>query len=161
MQLQLGVAQRLELLAERAVGGGPRLLDFADLAVHLFKRFAQGLDQGLDRLLALLQLPARLLLQLGERLLCLFEKIGAVGPQRVRRERLELVGQPFMGAVLGGQLGRQLGVGAARRSPSARAPASSASAFWLRSWPRAGARPGGLPAAAPEQHQDRAANQGK
>lgn len=52
LKLELGGAERLELLAERTVGGGAGFFDFGDLAVHFFEGFAEWFDEGVDRDLA-------------------------------------------------------------------------------------------------------------
>ena len=44
----------------------------------------------------MVEFSGRLLLEVCEYLLRLLEKIGAIGSQRVRRERLEFVGDPLM-----------------------------------------------------------------
>ena len=81
--MKLGGAEGLELLAECAVSGGAGLFDFGDLAVHFFKGFAEGFDEGVDGDLAFFEVAGGLGLELGEGLLGLLEEIGAVGAKGV------------------------------------------------------------------------------
>lgn len=104
------MVKHLELLAERPVGTGPRLLDLSHLAVELIERLAHRLHEGLDRLPPLIEIADRLLLELAEGLPRLGEEIDAVDAEGVGRERLELRSYALVGRAFRVELRAELRV---------------------------------------------------
>lgn len=110
LELELGGAEGLELLAEGTVSGGAGFFDFRDLAVNFLQRLAERLHEGVDRELAFFEIAGGLGLELGERLAGLLEEIGAVGAEGVGGKGLELGDEALVGRTLGGEFGGALGV---------------------------------------------------
>ncbi len=90
-QLGLHLGHVGELLADLAVGLDARLLQGADLFVHLVQRGAHRGDQRLDRDLALLEVALGALLEFRERGAREIEEGLVVALQRIGRERLEAI----------------------------------------------------------------------
>jgi hypothetical protein len=109
LERSLGGREAFELFGERAVGGGAGLLDFGDLAVDFFEGIAERFDEGVDGELAFLEVAGRLSLELGEGLLGLREKIGAVGAEGVGGEGFEFGDEALVRGFLRGELGGVLG----------------------------------------------------
>jgi hypothetical protein len=109
LERSLGGREAFELFGERAVGGGAGLLDFGDLAVDFFEGLAERFDEGVDGELAFLEVAGGLSLELGEGLLGLREKIGAVGAEGVGGEGFEFGDEALVRGFLRGELGGVLG----------------------------------------------------
>lgn len=89
LELQLGGIQGTELFGEGAVGFLAGIFDGADLGVDLLEGLAERFDEGVDRLLAFVEVADGLLLEFAEGFAGEFEEGGVVAGEGVGGEGFE------------------------------------------------------------------------